>query len=126
MQLKFRAYLNGKMYPVHTLEFEADGKLSGFSHVDGECVNLEGAVFMQGTGLKDKEGVEIFEGDIVCLGFITGKGQLSPVIWSDFRSSWTLKFNEFSNNDLYRYTTHGNIAKISGNIHQHSHLLKTN
>ena len=58
-ELKFRYWLNGAMHDPFVLQdlvYQGDG-------VNEEvCIN---AVFMQYTGLKDMNGKEIYEGDIV-------------------------------------------------------------
>ena len=76
----------------------------------------------QFTGLKDKNGNNIYEGDILSLGKTS-----SFVVWS--LDGW--RFNSYMERgtlDLYEYvdTTTGNeIAEIIGNIHQNKELLES-
>ena len=90
-------------------------------------------IIMQSTGLFDKNGKEIFEGDIVRYTWdmlsdanATEKGKkvrISKVFWSDWKASWAVG-REFCNNDLFRYVRNGNTVEVIGNVYQNPELLE--
>ncbi|EPD8701567.1 YopX family protein [Listeria monocytogenes] len=81
----------------------------------------EKLVWMQYTGLKDKNGKKIFEGDIVnCKFFDRMVGDIAGVI-NFIDCVWAV--SDFKNKRLYQLIDVDNI-EIIGNIHENPELLE--
>ena len=73
----------------------------------------------QYTGLKDKNGIEIYEEDVVCLGDI--KRRTGVIVRSDTKPAFVLEVNDTAF-DLYYRNQHR--YEVIGNIHDNPELIK--
>ena len=100
---------------------------------DGVSEDFKNKYIMQYTGLKDKNGKEIYEGDIVSSYIQTGKeSSRSIIVWEDeeLYSGWNIKVIK----DFYPPNQEGCIIPISrndvmdyeviGNIYENPELLE--
>lgn len=123
-EIKFRAW-NGKyMHREGFCEF-----LSGYGCMFNEFVTPDYPL-MQYTGLKDKNGKEIYEGDVLkiydCQDGTKGGERLptyihTKVIWNDSDHRWAVTRNGFNMD----FSTHWWCFKIEviGNIYENPELL---
>ena len=125
-QIRFRAWdkQTKRLYQVQSLQFygannTVDACWTNGVDFDGESTlgepelnNLHNLELMQYTGLKDKNGVEIYEGDIVKLNVPTYK-TFTKVIHTLY-DAFVLESNVESNDYI----------EILGNIHNNPELLE--
>lgn len=137
-EIKFRGYWQGQVLEVMQIDYRMpDTVILTDGTTDNINVPLENVELMQYTGLKDKNGNEIYEGDIVRYTFdypseiATENGlkeRVSSVFWSEFRGSWSVYADERKgkgmNNDLFKYVRNGNTVEVIGNIYENYELLE--
>lgn len=117
-EIKFRAW------ELNTKQMSKPFGLGGIPIfiVDGEIVGLE---IMQFTGLLDKNGKEIYEGDIV-FNHSVSREESGEVIFSDIHHSYIIKYKPKKGRSDDWDDMHGdehNLEKI-GNIWENPELLK--
>lgn len=94
-----------------------------FSH---SCNSMENFELMQSTGLKDKNGVEIYEGDIVEFKYpydkrIKTKG---VIVRNDNKACFGISMKETTEQyELYRITAE-NYLTVIGDVYQNPELLE--
>jgi uncharacterized phage protein (TIGR01671 family) len=126
-QIKFRAWDKGKkkFLPddcfsiINRTGFNAFGvMISDFEdYLVGEFLYDESQELTQFTGLIDKNGKEIYEGDIVSkIG--------AYVIWSDTIACWCFNFKDSETQDTPLFFENNlELCEVIGNIYENPELL---
>lgn len=126
--LKFRVWdkQEKKMSPVANISFGDDGVAQTImvesapkaKHYHA-IVHGENGILLQCTGLKDKAGKEIYEGDILRLvEHMPLSGiEIWEVFWND--GLWSLRNNEYEYNAI-----DWEDSNVIGNIWEHPELLR--
>ena len=145
-EIKFRAWDGKHMWRVNKMLMGAHGgepfqvqgirfwgqngsELESMNICNDECdlkVTHPHCVLEQFTGLKDKHGKEIYEGDIVLYSeHFAEKGKLIKlwVVWDSFNCQYRGHYNE--NQGHLLTNNRSESIEVIGNIHEHPELLKS-
>lgn len=125
--IKFRAW-DGEKYwynivpsPLPSPTLDVCKKITDYEPEYYNMVDIiEGVeAIEQYTGLKDKDGKEIYEGDIVEFG-LSGRAERGYVAYADEYAS----FEVYSKRDFIFGCLFGHAGKVIGNIHENPELLE--
>lgn len=122
--IKFRVWdsLEKRMRKVVSLHWQGDKLVSARLEGENEPIPTEGRlVIEQGTGLKDENGTEIYEGDVVIYGRLTYsvEYQLSRFILCA-PHKLSIRLSELT----YDCDTNRLNCKVIGNIHENPELVE--
>lgn len=113
------------MVDIKTIDLERDGSVGCV--VDYSSINLDVSecVLMQSTGLKDKNGVEIFEGDVLL--HTSSSVNYSDTYWHSYVQVYRIDSGAYRIKGKHIYDTElmsaRNRLEVVGNIYQNQNLL---
>jgi uncharacterized phage protein (TIGR01671 family) len=124
-QIKLRAWdlVKCQFVRIESAEFE-QGELSevtiAYADHSEERRNCENLIIMRYSGLEDKDGKEIFDGDIVRN---PGDGAVAAVVFEDgaFRGQWFLANRPLA---ITLLAVKNRYVTLIGNIYENPELLK--
>lgn len=124
-EIKFRAWLEGEMLSNEQL-VQKDQNTTCVFTILTENPQKDDVVFMQYTGLKDKNGKEIYEKDILLFNNSHNDRNNKWVCVVEYREgSFVCKYPK---DEVYNHFDAWNVPKVTweviGNIFEHKHLLE--
>lgn len=126
--LKFRAWDKRREDFRNDIFVDTNGNLHQFSKITGygqaiTYLDNKHIVLMQSTGLKDKYGVEIFEGDIV--QYSDGEYSFTGVVENSVFGIYVeSKYDNYNFEDFSDENTRKSDVTIIGNIYENKGLLE--
>lgn len=111
--IKFRCHIKGRKKLVYNFTLES---------VDVSVSDDGRNTLMQYTGLQDKNGTDIYEGDIILIANKSYK-EKATVEWSVRGAKWVLVYNDLSVYELATWTE--TVYEVIGNIYENPELIET-
>lgn len=123
-EIEFRAWLKHekKMIDIKAIDWNQDGNVISVKCHQDKTYSVDNIELMQYTGLKDKNGTKIFEGDIFAWG-----STLYQVIYADFgfKVNYVKDHNEMYLYDFQlNYFEENDEIEVIGNIYEDDDLLE--
>ena len=119
--IKFRVWSGERMTSSQLFSVSMKGQL-WFDSGSSGVVGVDDRPLMQYTGLKDKNGKEIYEGDILK----HPDGTTFKVVWLNTYSGFKAIYNRVNDHaNLYMQLNDRGLAVVIGNIYENPELLET-
>ncbi|MCO4548605.1 hypothetical protein Si088_00740 [Streptococcus infantarius subsp. infantarius] len=128
MTPKFRAWTEeGEVMYYDVYPFKDDTLLLSYDEIAFDEVPASDFILMQSTGLKDKYGKEIFDGDIVKFSDCDDDVYVTPVVWDKNYACFGVSFSggyPISFDYLEEFYTELKDIEVVGNIYENKELLE--
>lgn len=116
-ELKFRAWSNEHNRYCDLVTLIENGRWIGWIKGNGVYLTTIDVTLEQYTGLKDKNGETIYEGDILD----DGEGHIGKVLYNERIASFAYEWGNCGSTFMGLYTSD---MKVIGNVHENPELLE--
>lgn len=125
--IKFRAIFENKVWDVVGISWESNKVNLHATWIENPLirqVKLSNVILLQYTGLKDKNGVEIYEGDIIRNGYPLSDDSTDIAEIQFYRGGFMMHLkNYFGHRDIERHDGDSEKHEVIGNIYEDKELL---
>ncbi len=118
-ELKFRAWYKSEKKMIYNIQNEFEERIELGMDCFADYLKNDDFVIEQSTGIKDKNGRNIYEGDIVSKHSSDLKGVVKQV--KD--GQWAIYWNNVPDG-YYVLFKYSNLCEVVGNIHENPELLE--
>lgn len=118
-ELKFRAWYKSEKKMIYNIQNEFEERIELGMDCFSDYLKNDDFVIEQYTGIKDENGKEIYEGDIVSKHNSDLKGVVKQVKDGQWAIYW-----DNTPDGYYVLFKYSNLCEVVGNIHENSELLE--
>lgn len=118
-ELKFRAWYKSEKKMIYNIQNEFEERIELGMDCFADYLKNDDFVIEQSTGIKDKNGRNIYEGDIVS----KHNSDLKGVVKQVKDGQWAIYWNNVPDG-YYVLFKYSNLCEVVGNIHENPELLE--
>jgi uncharacterized phage protein (TIGR01671 family) len=124
-EIKFRAWVPAEVNAA--IGYMQDNPPMWYT--DGEYINdtfSDGRIYMQFTGLLDRNGTEVYESDVISYLDDSGFKHTEEAVWSQRLVGFAPFAEQQDGDDMSTFFIRDDTVEVLGNRYEHPNLLQEN